>query len=97
LQKLLSKIWLLYHILYCRQLTTLRGTTFGVDISDGNGGNDMLYFNKEELLQCVNYDCIDLDLNEDEEKQELGVTPFQGIASKMTNLTDDGKVKKRVC
>jgi hypothetical protein len=57
----------------------------------------MSYFGKEELLQCANYNCINLDSDEDEEKPESEVTPFERIASKMTNLTDNGKVKKQVC
>lgn len=68
-----------------------------MDISDGDVRNETSYFNKEELLQCVNYDCINVDSDEDDAKSEPGVTPFQRMASKMISLTEDGKVKKRVC
>jgi hypothetical protein len=88
---------LLCHVHCCRELTNSSGTTFEVDISDSDVGNDTTYFDKEELLQCVNYDCINVDSDEDDAKSEPGVTPFQRMASKMTSLTEDGKVKKRVC
>ncbi|KDR15352.1 inactive peptidyl-prolyl cis-trans isomerase FKBP6 isoform X2 [Zootermopsis nevadensis] len=69
-------------------------TTFKVDVSD-NVENNVSYFDKDELLQCVNFDCINADSDEDSSSVEPEETPFQKIASKMTNLTQDGKVKKR--
>jgi hypothetical protein len=48
------------------------------------------------LLHCVNYDCINVGSDEDDPTPEPGVTPFQRMASKMTSLTEDGKVKKWV-
>jgi hypothetical protein len=72
-----------------------------VDVCDKDVENYFSYFDKEQLLQCVNSDCVnggsDDDDDDDDSRLGPGATPFQKIASKMTNLTQDGKVKKRVC
>jgi len=49
------------------------------------------------LLKCVKYDSINPDSDEDDTDLGSLTDPFQKIASKMINLTEDGKVKKKVC
>ena len=54
------------------------------------------YFNKEELLKCSAFECLDEDEDNDGEKMQPGKTPFEKIAIKMVSVTEDGKVKKKV-
>jgi hypothetical protein len=49
------------------------------------------------LLKYASFDYVNPDSDEDDSELGPGVTPFQKIASKMINLTADGKVKKKVC
>jgi len=49
------------------------------------------------LLKCVKYDSVNPDSDEDDAEPGSFANPFQKIASKMINLTEDGKVKKKVC
>ncbi|XP_046989270.1 inactive peptidyl-prolyl cis-trans isomerase FKBP6 [Schistocerca americana] len=55
------------------------------------------YFSEKDLLDYVNLDCV--DVGSDDETIGQGApenTPFERIATKMKNITEDGKVKKRV-
>jgi len=49
------------------------------------------------LLKCAKHDYVIPDSDEDDAELGSFSTPFQKIASKMINLTEDGKVKKKVC
>jgi hypothetical protein len=86
------------HVVYChRKLIEPSGTTFEVDTSNENFEDNPPCYDKEELLNCVEYDYVNPDSNEnDTELGSLG-DPFEKIASKMINLRADGKVKKKVC
>jgi hypothetical protein len=68
-----------------------------LDVSDPGVENGVSYFGKGELLQCLNYDCLNNESDEDSTSVGPGETPFQKIALKMINLTQNGKVKKQVC
>jgi hypothetical protein len=87
----------MFYVHCCRELIDTKVTTFEVDISDKDVENDISYFDKEELLHCVSSDCFNVDSDEENTTLEAGQTPFQKIAARMTNLTQDGKVKKQVC
>nr|UWK01894.1 FK506 binding protein [Locusta migratoria manilensis] len=55
------------------------------------------YFGEEDVLDYINLDCV--DAGSDDESIGQGApenTPFERIAAKMKNITEDGKVKKRV-
>jgi hypothetical protein len=49
------------------------------------------------LLECGKHDFVNPDSDEDDTDLGSLANPFQKIASKMINLTEDGKVKKKVC
>jgi len=49
------------------------------------------------LLKCVKYDYVNPDSDVDDTELGSFANPFQKIASKMVNLSEDGKVKKKVC
>jgi len=81
----------------CRKLIDESGTTFEVDTSNENFEDDPPCYDKEELLKCVKYEYVNPDSDEDDTELGSLLTPFRKIASKMINLTEDGKVKKKVC
>lgn len=66
-------------------------------MSDENFEHDPSCYDKEELLKHVKYDYLNPASDEDDTELGSDATPFQKIASKMINLTADGKVKKKVC
>ncbi|XP_069692399.1 inactive peptidyl-prolyl cis-trans isomerase FKBP6-like isoform X2 [Periplaneta americana] len=79
-----------------RELIDTSVATFEVNMNAAEEErDDQTYFNKEELLQCVNFDCVAGDSDEEDDKRGLGLTPFQKIAKNMTDLTPDGKIRKR--
>jgi FK506-binding protein 6 len=79
-----------------RRLLDTTGATFEVDTSNENFEDDSVYYDKEELLKCAKHDYVIPDSDEDDAELGSFSTPFQKIASKMINLTEDGKVKKKL-
>lgn len=79
-----------------RKLLDRAGATFEVDTSKENFEDDPPCYDKEELLKCVKYDYVNPDSDEDDAELGSFANPFQKIASKMINLTEDGKVKKKL-
>ncbi|KAG8231936.1 hypothetical protein J437_LFUL011405, partial [Ladona fulva] len=75
------------------------GTTFQIKPDRGKKLNDNFetYFENEEVLKYVRYDCMDVCSDDEEGRTEApGDTPFERIAAKMKDVTEDGSVKKRV-
>jgi len=79
-----------------RKLLDTSGATFEVDTPKENFEDDPPCYDKEELLKCVKYDYVNPESDEDDTEQGSFANPFQKIASKMINLTEDGKVKKKL-
>lgn len=74
-----------------RDLLSGEGAVFEVGASDIPPEENEICYNADEVLQYSKIECMGL-LDEDTYSSE----PFKSLGEKMTNVTEDGKIKKKI-
>ena len=79
------------------ELVTNKTTCFKIAPNTNNIVQEANFIDQEATIDSINLDCLNFDDDDDDDDPgNLGKTPFQKLAFKMVNMTDDGFIKKKV-